>query len=267
VKQIELAPSEKRARPKTDGKVPVLGVWINPIRSDELCRRIIERTKQGKRTLVTYMNAYNLLVADRDEKYRRLANGYDLVYPDGFGAVLAARLLGHRFPPRSTSADFFEDMFGLVARERFSVYLLGAEPGVMEEAIANVRKKYPELAVVGLHHGYFRPDEEETILEEIHRLNPDFLFISTGVPHQEKWIDKNLQRLQAPVIWASGGVFDFLSGRTSRAPRFLRENGMEWLYRLLVEPRRLWKRYLIGNPLFLLLILKYLFKGRKSASA
>ncbi|GAB4339426.1 MAG: WecB/TagA/CpsF family glycosyltransferase [Candidatus Abyssubacteria bacterium] len=243
-------------------KVSILGVWVDPIRSDELSRRVIARAKQRIRTLVTYVNAHNLNVANRDDHYRELVNSYDLVYPDGFGAVLAARILGYDFPPRSTSADFFEEMFGAFAEEGVSVYLLGAEPGVMEDAVAAVRNRYPDIKVTGIHHGYFTAEEEPAIIEEINRLDPDILFVSTGVPHQEKWIERNLSRLRAPVIWASGGVFDFVSGRTRRAPRFFRDNGMEWLYRLLVEPRRLWRRYLLGNPGFLLLVLKYFFKRR-----
>jgi N-acetylglucosaminyldiphosphoundecaprenol N-acetyl-beta-D-mannosaminyltransferase len=243
-------------------KVSILGVWVNPIRSDELCRRVIARAKRRARTLVTYVNAHNLNVANRDEHYRELVNTYDLVYPDGFGAVLAARILGYDFPPRSTSADFFEEMFGAFAQEGISVYLLGAEPGVMEESVDSVRRKYPDIKVKGIHHGYFTAEEEPEIIEEINRLEPDVLFVSTGVPHQEKWIERNLSRLRPPVIWASGGVFDFVSGRTRRAPRFVRDHGMEWLYRLIVEPRRLWRRYLLGNPLFLLLVAKYFFKPR-----
>jgi N-acetylglucosaminyldiphosphoundecaprenol N-acetyl-beta-D-mannosaminyltransferase len=247
----------------SDGKVSVLGVLVDPIRSDELVGRVIDSARQGKRMLVSYVNAHNLIVANRDEQYRSLLNGYDIVYPDGFGTVLAARILGHKFPPRSTSADFFEDMLGAFAEQGLSSYLLGAEPGVMEEAVANVRRKYPDVNIAGLRDGYFSAEEEKGIIEEINNLRPDILFVSTGVPHQEKWIERNLPDIHAPIIWASGGVFDFLSGRTSRAPSFMRDNGLEWLHRLIAEPRRLWRRYILGNPVFFFLIAKYMFKREK----
>ena len=246
-----------------DNKVWVLGVRVDPIRSDELTRRVVEMVKKGQRTLISYVNAHNLIVANRDEHYRSLIHEYDIVYPDGFGTVLAARLLGHEFPPRSTSADFFEDMLGTFSKEGISVYLLGAEPGVMEDAMAKVHQEHPDLHVAGIQHGYFPDDEEKDVIEKINALDPDILFVSTGVPHQEKWIEKNLPDLRAPIIWASGGVFDFLSGRTSRAPGFMRETGFEWLYRLMVEPRRLWRRYVLGNPIFFFLIAKYLLKRKK----
>ncbi len=246
-----------------NNKVSVLGVLVNPINAGEIIRDVISRAKEQKKTLVSYVNAHNLIVANRDEHYRTLINQYDMVYPDGFGTVMAARVLGHEFPPRSTSADFFMDLFGSFAEEGVSVYLLGAKPGVMERSSERIRERYPDVNIAGLHHGYFGAEEEGAVIDEINRLRPHVLFVSTGVPHQEKWIDRNLSKLHVPVIWASGGVFDFVSGATKRAPQWMNDYGLEWLYRLIVEPKRLWRRYLIGNPVFLFLVAKYYFRRER----
>ncbi len=178
------------------------------------------------------------------------------------GVVLGARLWGRRLPGRSTGADFMPRFCAELARRGRRVFLLGAREGVAAEAAAALAAAAPGLAVAGTRHGYFAADESEGIVEQINAARPDVLLVGLGAPAQERWIASNLDRLQVPLVWGVGGLFDFVSGRTPRGPKWLWDHGFEWLCRLMVEPGRLWRRYLPGQARFLLTILKHrLFGG------
>jgi N-acetylglucosaminyldiphosphoundecaprenol N-acetyl-beta-D-mannosaminyltransferase len=143
------------------------------------------------------------------------------------------------------------------------VYLLGARPGVAQEAARRLQARYPDLEIVGVHHGFFDHAagslENEAVVREINDARPDILLVGMGMPLQEYWLMENQDRLQGGVVLTGGAVFDYVSGGLRRGPRALTHSGFEWLARLLVEPRRLWRRYLIGNPLFLLRVLRQRF--------
>jgi N-acetylglucosaminyldiphosphoundecaprenol N-acetyl-beta-D-mannosaminyltransferase len=142
-------------------------------------------------------------------------------------------------------------------KNRFRIFLLGAQPGVAEKAKANLIKKFNGLQISGTQHGYFGKEEEQKVIEKINKSKTDILLVALGVPKQEKWICGNLSKLQVKVAMGVGGLFDFYSGKIKRAPRWMREVGLEWLYRVLQEPKRMWRRYIIGNPLFLLRVIKW----------
>ena len=176
------------------------------------------------------------------------------------GELLAARILGERIPQRITYADWIWQLADLASARGFSLYFLGARPGVAREAARRLRERYPDLEIVGVRHGYFDHSagaaENEAVVEEINASAPDILLVGLGMPLQERWLMENIERLDAGVVLTGGAVFDYVSGRLRRGPRFLTDSGFEWLARLLVEPRRLWRRYLLGNPLFLLRVLR-----------
>jgi N-acetylglucosaminyldiphosphoundecaprenol N-acetyl-beta-D-mannosaminyltransferase len=151
--------------------------------------------------------------------------------------------------------DFIFPLCEEFSNRGIRVYLLGAKEGVAHEASERLRQKFPDLQIVGTQHGYFRPEENGRIIDAINIKRPHILIVGMGVPLQEKWIVENAAALKVPVLWGVGGLFDFLSGRTWRGPPFLRDNGFEWLCRLIAEPTRLWRRYLIGNTKFLTLLL------------
>jgi N-acetylglucosaminyldiphosphoundecaprenol N-acetyl-beta-D-mannosaminyltransferase len=177
--------------------------------------------------------------------------------------MLAARLLGRRIPERITYADWAWRLAAFAEAEGFSVYLLGARPGVAQEAARRLQARYPDLEIVGVHHGFFDHAagslENEAVVREINDARPDILLVGMGMPLQEYWLMENQDRLQGGVVLTGGAVFDYVSGGLRRGPRALTHSGFEWLARLLVEPRRLWRRYLIGNPLFLLRVLRQRF--------
>ena len=200
-----------------------------------------------------FVNAHCLNLAYSDCAYRGILNHADAVWPDGSGVRTAGRLLGFDVPENVNGTD----LFPLLCNGRRSLYLLGARPGVAEAAAENVRRLYPAARIAGTHHGYFaNADEERRTIDEINAANPDLLLVAFGVPAQEKWIDAHRKELHCGAALAVGGLLDFVSGRIPRAPLWMRRAGIEWIYRLYQEPVRLFRRYVLGNPLFLFRVLK-----------
>lgn len=238
----------------------MLGVGVDPITVDELHAEIRGFVEGGRRAIVLNANAHCLNLAYRDPSLRSFLNAADIVFCDGAGVRLAARLLGRRIPERITYADWTWRLAEFAAREGFSLYLLGSCPGVARAAAEKLTARYPNLKVSGAHHGYFDhsfgSSGNEEVVREINARAPDILIVGFGMPLQEYWMMENRDRLNAGVALTGGAAFDYVSGGLRRGPRLLTDNGFEWLARLLIQPRRLWRRYLIGNPLFLFRVLK-----------
>jgi N-acetylglucosaminyldiphosphoundecaprenol N-acetyl-beta-D-mannosaminyltransferase len=239
--------------------VDVLGVGVDPMTVEGLHAEVGRLIRSGERGLVLNANVHCLNLCYRDPALRGFLNCADVVFCDGAGVMLAARLLGRRIPARITYADWAWRLAAFAEAEGFSMYLLGARPGVAEEAARRLRARHPDLQVVGVRHGYFDQAAgspgNEAVVREVNGARPDILLVGLGMPLQENWLMENRDRLNAGVALTGGAVFDYVSGGLRRGPRVLTDNGFEWLARLLVEPRRLWRRYLIGNPLFLLRVL------------
>jgi N-acetylglucosaminyldiphosphoundecaprenol N-acetyl-beta-D-mannosaminyltransferase len=177
----------------------------------------------------------------------------DLVYCDGYGVRLAARVLNVPVPHRMTGADWIWGLATLCELAGQPIYLLGSEPPIAREAAQRLRRAYPRLDVVGAHHGFFDLDSphNERVIEDINAHGPRIVLVGMGTPKQELWVDRYADRLDGAVVWTVGALFDYVSGRIPRAPRWLADNGLEWIFRLAIEPHRMWRRYLLGNPVFL----------------
>jgi N-acetylglucosaminyldiphosphoundecaprenol N-acetyl-beta-D-mannosaminyltransferase len=247
------------------GRVNVLGVGLDPLTVEELHAEIGRLVRSGERGLVLNANAYCLNLCFQDPKLRDFFNDAEVVFCDGVGVMLAARILGGRIPERITYADWMWQLAAFAESKGFSLYFLGGRPGYAMLAARRLKERFPYLKIIGVRHGYFDraagSPENETVIEEINAAAPDILLVGFGMPLQEYWLMENWDRLNARVTLTGGAVFGYVSGRLRRGPRLLTENGFEWLARLLVEPRRLWRRYLIGNPLFLLRILRQRFRS------
>lgn len=220
---------------------------------DSLFERIVQEAKKPGQYLVHYLNIHVANTAFVQPDLRRILQASDLVYCDGAGIVLGAKMLGQSLPVRLTAADWLPDMLGYFAQAQCSVFLLGGEPGVPESTMAVLDEIAPNHSVIGTHHGFILKDTklENAVIERINQLKPDILIVGFGTPLQERWIEKNRHRLEVSTIYAIGAVMDFISGKVSRCPRWMGDAGLEWLYRLGTEPSRLLGRYVIGNPWFL----------------
>lgn len=242
--------------------IEVLGIKTDNLDREGLLARTLKYAADGTARKIMYLNADCSLLALKDEGYRKLLNTADLVYADGISIVLGARLLGRHLPGRMTGADFIADFCRVYAERGISLYLLGGAEGVAAEAARQLTEKAPGLKIAGTHHGYFDHKASKDVVDEINRARPQILFVGFGAPYQEKWIERYAGSLDVEILWGVGGLFDFISGRTRRGPAWLLDNGFEWLCRLAVEPRRLWRRYLIGNTKFILYLLRYRFFRR-----
>ncbi len=219
----------------------------------ELLTTVTGWAGEGRTRRVMYVNAH---VVNRSRVSPRLGDALrraDLVYCDGYGVRLAARALHRDVPHRMTGADWIWDLAALCELSGLSIYLLGSEPPTAQEAAARLRRFYPRLNVVGAHHGYFEigTPHAERVIEDIVACRPQIVLVGMSTPKQELWADRYADQLGGAVVWTVGALFDYVSGHTPRAPRWLADNGLEWIFRLAIEPRRMWRRYLIGNPVFL----------------
>ena len=171
---------------------------------------------------------------------------------DGIGIKIAGKLLGQEIKQNVNGTDLFPRLCAALSHTQHRVFLLGGQPGVPEKVRQWISDHYPAVVVCGWHHGYFSPTEEHTVIEQIADSKATLLLVAFGVPRQEKWIHRHLEATGVKVALGVGGLFDFYSGRIPRAPQWLREIGGEWLYRLCQEPQRMWKRYIVGNAMFLM---------------
>jgi N-acetylglucosaminyldiphosphoundecaprenol N-acetyl-beta-D-mannosaminyltransferase len=242
------------------GRIDILGVGVDPLTVEELHVEIGRLVRGGKRGLVLNVNAHCLNLCYEDPKLRDFLNGAEVVFCDGAGVRLAASILSRRIPERITYAEWAWRLAAFAAAQGFSLYFLGGRPGVAREAARRLIESFPDLKIVGVRHGYFDHSagsaENEAVVAEINAAAPDILLVGLGMPLQERWLMENRERIGAGVVLTGGAVFDYVSGGLRRGPRLLTDNGFEWLARLFGEPRRLWRRYLVGNPLFLLRVLK-----------
>lgn len=234
------------------------GVKVTPATVDQLHQAIKNLVASGGPGFVLSGNVHGLNLARRLAWLGRFYDRADLVRVDGAGVVLGARLLGRRIPARITWADWGRQLADFCAREGLSVFLLGGPQGAAEAAAARLTDHAPDLNIVGLAHGYFAKEgpENDRIIERINRLRPDLLIVGLGMPLQEKWLLANAERIEVKVFLTAGAAFEYLAGWKKRCPDWMARARLEWLYRLLQEPRRLFVRYIWGNTIFLLAVLR-----------
>jgi N-acetylglucosaminyldiphosphoundecaprenol N-acetyl-beta-D-mannosaminyltransferase len=231
----------------------VFDIPIELAQPAEMLRTITSWVGGDRPRRVMYVNAHVVNESRRIPELRRAMESADLVYCDGYGVRLAARVLEVPVPHRMTGADWVWGLAALCEAAGSSLYLLGSDPPVAREAADRLRRWYPELRIAGHHHGYFDLDSphNERVIEDINARRPDIVLVGMGTPKQELWVQRHAEHLDAGVLWTVGALLDYIAGRVPRAPRWLADNGLEWIFRLAVEPRRMWRRYLLGNPAFL----------------
>ena len=241
----------------THDPVNILGVHVHHLSMTDLIQTVVQRVKSGIKSTVLYANVHVLNTAYHDQELKRILNQADLAYCDGAGVRLGVRLLGHHLPSRMTGADWIEPLCAACAAKGITLYLLGSRPGVAARAAELLQSRHPALRIAGTQHGYLAdPGVCAAAVAAVNAAHPHILLVGMGTPIQERWIAAHRDELDAPVAWGVGALFDFVAGIQPRGPRWMLDNGLEWLYRLCSDPRRLWQRYLVGNPLFILRVLR-----------
>lgn len=240
----------------SSGKIPkrnILGIPVAALRLKDISSIFIKLIETSGKKTFFYVNAHCLNVARKDPVYKKILQNATLVYADGMGPILASKMLDRKLPERTSAPDFIEEVFAVAEAKRWILYFLGNEDNTLRKAVRNIKKRFPMLTIK-CHNGFFKNNDE--IVEDINRAKPDILLVGMGTPRQEKWIADNINAINAKTFWAVGGLFDFLSGKRNRAPRWIQRLGFEWAFRLYQEPRRLWKRYVFGNIVFILTVLR-----------
>ncbi|MBA6414070.1 WecB/TagA/CpsF family glycosyltransferase [Parahaliea sp. F7430] len=222
---------------------------------DETVKVIRDRLSAKRFTQHVVVNVAKLVNMRKDSVLKSSVIDCDIINIDGMGVVLGARFLGYQVPERVAGADLFGHLLTMAEVEGFSVYFLGAEEDVVSAVNDKVRSQYPRLRVAGYHHGYFWHDEE-AVVSNIRESGANLLFVAITSPKKENFINKWKLALGVDFVMGVGGTFDIVAGRTKRAPLWMQNNGLEWLYRIIQEPSRMWKRYFYTNSLFFWILLK-----------
>ena len=216
---------------------------------------------------VAFANAHCINTAAHNPNYVWALSKASAILPDGSGLQLAARFKSNRFVENLNGTDLFLPLMQKAASQNKSVYLFGSQPGVAEAAAQAAEKSVPDVKIAGTRHGFFKANEETKIIEDINNSGAAVVLVAMGVPKQDIWIARNRHRLNAQLVFGVGAQFDFWSGRVSRSPALLRQTGLEWVWRLAIEPRRMFKRYVLGNPIFVVRALREAWAERLSFGA
>jgi N-acetylglucosaminyldiphosphoundecaprenol N-acetyl-beta-D-mannosaminyltransferase len=246
-------------------RVTVLGVSVANVTKREaiaLLEEWICGRRRGARK-VYLVNAHTLNLAHEDPSYRAVLNAADVVFGDGTGVRLAARLKGVRLKDNLVGTDLLPEFFAATLDRCYRCFLLGGAPGTASRAAAQLQRDFPGIRIAGHHHGYLDPRENQDVLGLIEQAEPDMLLVAMGNPMQERWIHDHLPRLRVAVSVGVGGLFDHWAGHLRRAPRWVRRLGMEWMQLLLQQPLK-WRRYILGNPKF---VMRAVLDARRSDSA
>ncbi|APG63449.1 UDP-phosphate galactose phosphotransferase [Sphingorhabdus lutea] len=214
-------------------------------------RNIVECAHTQRTKTINFINAHCVNIAAKDSEYRSAVNKSDHLLPDGSGMKLAARLLGENMGPNLNGTDLFPLICAQAEKEQVSIYLHGGAPGIARKAAQAMQKKYPNLMIAGTSNGFDDHADTDSIIDKINQSRAGILLVGMGVPHQEKWLAQHRHKLRVPVVMGVGGLFDYYSGNIPRAPEIVRKWGAEWMWRLMMEPRRLAGRYLVGNVKFI----------------
>lgn len=246
----------------SSGDLVLFGVRINNHTMEEAVQWIMQNLQQERKSKIAFVNAGCANKFYKDIGYRDTLANYDKVFADGVGVKMAGLLYGKKIKQNVNGTDMFPLLCKQLAEQGRSVFFLGALPGVGECMSERLVKMFPDLKIAGVIDGYSMDKDSAELIEHINAANPDVLFVAFGAPVQEKWIARHLPDLDTSVAIGVGGLFDFYSGEIARAPVWMREMSLEWLWRFMMEPKAKFNRYFIGNPLFIYRLLVSL-KGRR----
>ena len=236
---------------KKENVVDILGLAVNRITMEELLQATQECIESRKQLLLGVVNVAKVVNARKNSLLRESLERADIIVADGQPLIWLSRLLGSPLPERIPGIDVMYELLREANDKHYGIYFLGARREVLQGVIEIVRRDYPGIRVAGYRDGYFDKDEEERVAEDVRDSHADIIFVAISPPKKEIFLDKWQELMAVPVCHGVGGSFDVLAGITKRAPVWMQNSGLEWLYRLSQEPRRMWKRYLITNTIFL----------------
>ncbi|SDA25391.1 N-acetylglucosaminyldiphosphoundecaprenol N-acetyl-beta-D-mannosaminyltransferase [Nitrosospira sp. Nsp11] len=241
-------------------RIEMMGCQIDNLSMEETLQTIETFIQTGRPHQHVVINVDKLVKASRDDKLRRIINDCQLINVDGMPVVWASRLLGKPLKERVAGVDLFESLMRRSAEKGWRVYLLGARQEVVSAVKQVYTGKYPGLTIAGYRNGYWKPEEEAEVVERIKATQADILFVAISSPKKEHFLGRYQAEMKIPFAMGVGGSFDVVVGKVKRAPVWMQKSGLEWFYRFLQEPRRMFKRYFIDDMFFLWLLLKELVR-------
>ncbi len=244
--------------------VKILGISFARINMENTLKVIEGLIAEGRRSQVCVTNAYSLVLMQKDKEFKDITNSASLAITDGKPLVWISRLYGEAIPERIAGSDLVYGLGKKSSEKRYKLFFLGSNLTTLGKMDENLKRMFPSVQIAGVYSPSFKRQfserENEKMIALINKVRPDVLFVGLGAPKQERWIWKHKDELQVLVSIGVGAAFDFIAGTVRRAPLWMQKCGLEWFFRLCQEPRRLWKRYLIGNAIFLWLVAKELIK-------
>jgi len=247
------------------GTVELLGTDVAALRMTGLVEIVNEHIAARRSLLIGVANVAKLVNARKDAELRKALDETDLVLADGAPVVWLSRMIGHPLPERVAGIDIMFELMRQANDKHYRVYFLGAKPKVVENVVEIVRRDYPGLIVAGYRDGYFDQEGQQAVAEEIKGSGADILFVGISPPKKEIFLRRWREFMAVPICHGVGGSFDVVAGVTKRAPAWAQKYGLEWLYRLVQEPGRMWRRYLVTNTIFLGLCLVEVPRARFSS--
>lgn len=234
--------------------IKILDIPVHPLTMAAAVTELEQRLQAGEQTFVVTANAEIIMMCQQDAAYKQLiCEEAELVLPDGAGAVWAGRHLGYNVPERVAGFDLYNQLLQLAAAKGYKAYFFGGSPGVAEAAKAKSQELYPGVQVVGCRNGYFKEEETPAIIDAINASGAQLLFVALGAPKQENWLAAHRAELKPVILMGIGGSFDVLAGKMERAPKWMQDASLEWLFRLYKQPRRFIR--MLALPKFVLKVL------------
>lgn len=248
-------------------KVELFGLQVDSLSMEETLARIdgFITSRQVHHHVV--VNVDKIVKAHRDPQMRQIINDCDLVSVDGQPVLWAARLLGKPLKERVTGIDLMQRLIAHAAGREYRLFFLGAREEVVTTVVARTAAQFPNAIIAGYRNGYWTDAEEADVARQVTAARPDILFVAISSPKKEAFLSRWKKELQAPFVMGVGGAFDVLAGRVRRAPRWMQRCALEWLFRLLQEPRRMWRRYLVEDMRFFGIVLREKLRSSRSSSS
>lgn len=244
--------------------VRILGVDIDNINIEEageITKKLVETSNKSCKMIVA-PNVEFIMTAQKDEEFSKILKKADFATPDSIGVMIGGKLQKKPFKQRIPGQSYFRKVLEVGEKEGWTFYLLGGEGDVPKLAVENIKKIYPKLNIVGYHEGFFKTDSEEDVIKQINDLKPNVLFVAMGAPTQEKWIAKHQSELKVDVAAGQGGTFDYEAGKIKRAPIVFQKLGIEWLWRLALQPSRIFRMLVLPVYLLKIIFTKDITKGK-----
>lgn len=244
-------------------RAKILGVPIDLVSLEEagkITENLINKSHKSCK-IVTAPNVEIIMRAQKDEEFFSILNLSELATPDSIGVTIGIKKQGKQLKERIPGQAYFRKVFELAEEKKWTIYILGGKEDVIKNACKKLQIKYPNSNIIGYHNGYFDEQEERKIIEQINLLEPNVLFVALGAPKQEKWIAKNKEKLKVDIACTQGGTLDYESGNIKRAPKVIQKIGIEWLWRLILQPKRIIRMRVLPIYLFKIIFSKNCEKG------